>query len=268
MSNQGTNNDPDDILAPIITTALETVSFNPEQATPTHNVQIQLFQEGHMSNSVPIIPAPAAAEADPEADRRALVVMEREHMKALGYIKKIEKDLDTATLTIATLENQQSTGILTHFIYAYFNPFSQARGAHLDELKQVICSNMQEGFQTLELGFSSKVGVEVRAELVRHTDRIMTELGVLHTVKSVSESCHTKIGIVNESLMEASASNNLATKNIHDQIGTLATKTQMSAATALLTGALKVCIFLNYSNFYLFIFRRKTLRLLKFFQPL
>ena len=126
---------------------------------------------------------------------------------------------------------------------------------------------MTQGFQALELGFSSKVGVEVRAELARHTDRIMTELGVLHAVKSVSESCHTKLGVINESLMEASASNNLATSDIKEQIGSLATKTQMSAATALLTGALKVFkTLLNLIFIFLFNFsRRKIPRLLRYF---
>jgi hypothetical protein len=71
-------------------------------------VEIKLLN----SNSVPIFPspAPAEAEADPEATRRALVVMEREHMKALEHNNKLERDLDTANMKIVNLENELSTG--------------------------------------------------------------------------------------------------------------------------------------------------------------
>ena len=92
---------------------------------------------------MPIVLAPATAEADPEATRRALVVMEREHMKCLEHNNKLEKDLDTATMTIANLENERSTGNAYIFEFGLFNGLIYSvRGAQLDDFKQVICSNM------------------------------------------------------------------------------------------------------------------------------
>ena len=68
----------------------------------------------------------------------------------------------------------------------------------------------------------------------------MTEVGVIHSVKNVVDDNHTNIGILRECSAEASALNTKANVDIKTQINALASKSQLSAVSALVTGALKV----------------------------
>ena len=144
---------------------------------------------------------------------------------------------------------------------------------------------MSDGFQRLELSFADKVGTEVRAELerfysyfvyptftlfvlYRHSARILGEVSVLRSVKSLSETCHGDIGIVKESLDEISAAQNLANCETKERLEKLLGKvssilhtkdvvspTKISAILALLTEALKVWLNLHpYNNKYIHIF--------------
>ena len=112
-----------------------------------------------------------------------------------------------------------------------------------------------------------------------HTDRLISELGILTGNKTKLESCNTDLNIVKETLEEVLDAINTNTREITAQLATLlnagcalsgtsenisAIKTQLSAITALLKEALKV---FNYAfvfilswetNFGIYSYLQKT----------
>jgi len=56
--------------------------------------------------------------------------------------------------------------------------------------------------QTLEMGFCSKVGLEMRSEITRHTEVLMDQIQTLPAIKNLAEDNHSEINNLSESVTE------------------------------------------------------------------
>ena len=103
---------------------------------------------------------------------------------------------------------------------------------------------------------SHHVGVEVRAVVALQTDQLRDDIGSLHAIKIVAETCLSKVTDNGDFLNEIVESVNLTGNEVQSKIDTISqsldtvkatqeavtlARTQLSSISALLTENLKVC---------------------------
>ena len=144
----------------------------------------------------------------------------------------------------------------------------------MDDMKNTLSSLVTEGMARVQDEVATQVGVEVRAEMARQTDELMSDLGVLRGVKSTVEICLEKLNSNSKYLGEKVqaidfSTTELATKidgievklaaridGIADQLATAKSNqesishssSKLSAVSALLSENLKVTT-LNFCPF-------------------
>ena len=136
----------------------------------------------------------------------------------------------------------------------------------LDDTRDTLSTLVSEGMDRVRDEIANQIGIEVRAEMVRQTDQLMTDLSLLHGVKTTAELClegvnsnteYTnemaeaiaasgsdiceKLDGINHGLMTKldGISGELAGSKTHQESLSQA-RTQISAMTALLSENLKV----------------------------